>query len=93
MKQKLDKLYLGNFTYNDFNLSMDNSHWILNIHDCADDDSVIIVDFNAKHSDSDANQMILKSKFMLEALLAGFFGFNAEDTEEALKQIEEERVK
>lgn len=82
--------------FNDFDFSLENEVWSVAIHDSAEDDSVIVVDFildGNKYEDMDefiahVNQMTLKDKEILETLLISYFGFDEKEVEVVLKNIE-----
>ncbi len=75
--------------FNDFDFSIDNDTYVLNIHDCANNDNFIVVDYGYVNSDEDARQFLFKSKPELAAVLKRFFRFDADTIKEALDQIKE----
>ena len=84
--------------FNDFDFELENEAWFVSIHDSHEDDSIIVVDALLKSDyerlgdDGDIvdiiNQMLIKSKEVLEMLLVCCFGFEDSDVNEALNAIE-----
>ena len=84
-----------NFKFNDFDFSVSNEIYDLNIHDDAENDHVIVVDFSLKKDfEEDKNeylnihQMIFSTKDMFESILKIFFGFEDRIVKEILNEIE-----
>lgn len=84
--------------FNDFDFVLENEVWTVGIHDSAEDDSIIVVDAFLKSDyerlgdDGDIvdiiNQMLIKSKEVLESLLLSYFGFEDNEVNEVLNEIE-----
>lgn len=77
-------------TFDEFDFSLENEVYAVNIHDSASDEHVIIVDFcYADDDDPEVNQMILTSKELLEAVMLIFFGFCDAEVKDVLDEIKE----
>ena len=76
--------------FGDFDFTLQNEVWVLNIHDNAENDGVIVIDFCYNDDEDETiQQMFLGTKEMLESILTIFFGFKDEDVKWELNEIEE----
>lgn len=86
--------------FNDFDFVIENEIWTVGIHDNAEDDSMIVVDaflksdYESLDNNDDMveiiNQMLIKSKDVLESLLLSYFGFEESEVNEVLADIKED---
>lgn len=78
-------------TFGDFDFESHNDTWVLNIHDCADNDNIIVVDYCHNNDEEELypNQMIFSTKEMFKEVLEKFFSFNEKEIQEILDEIKE----
>lgn len=84
-------------TFNDFDFTMENEVYSLNVHDSADNDNIIVIDYSLNKFYKEGNdeevefhQMLLSSKEMFKEVLTTFFKFDEEDVKDALNDIGED---
>lgn len=83
--------------FNDFDFSVQNEVYSLNVHDSADNDGIIVIDYSLNKFYEEGNdeevefhQMFFSSKEMFKSVLLIFFGFDEEETNDILSDIKED---
>ncbi len=73
--------------YENIDFTVTTKEYVLNVHNCADDENVLIIDYmyNNEHEEN-INQMILSEKEFLKILIK-YFKINKKDLKNILKNL------